>query len=114
MIVLLLFEIFITNCTSFFQLNDNARFTATGCSFENVEKGHAVVIETEKVTRTEKINVGSESSSVSLKNISLSECKFSNDDKGSITLRPKDTAALTQRHVNTVVGGPDKEEAMEL
>jgi len=73
------------------------------------------VVETEKVTRSESVEVESELSSASLKNISLSECKFSNNDKGSIMLRPKDTTALMHRQVNTVVEGPAcKEEAMEL
>lgn len=73
------------------------------------------MIETEKVTRSQSVAVGSELSSVSLKNISINECKFSNNDKENITLRPKDTAALAQRPVDTVVEGPaSKEEAMEL
>lgn len=99
-----------------FQLNDNARFTATKCSFEYDESGHAIVMETEKVTRSKSVEAGSELSPVSLKNVSISECKFSNGDvNGSITLRPKDTAALTQRHINDVVeASVSKEEAMEL
>lgn len=71
------------------------------------------MVETEKVTRSESVEVGSELSSVSLKNISLNECKFPNNDKGSITLRPKDTAALTNRPDSTVEG-PASKEAMEL
>lgn len=113
---MLLFRIFIMNViTSLFQLNDNARFTATSCSFEHVEKGHAIVIETEKVNRSESVEVESELSRVSLKNISLNECKFSNNDKGSIMLRPKDTAALMHGQVHTVVeGSACKEEVLEL
>lgn len=73
-------------------------------------------METEKVTRSENVEVGSESSSVSLKNISLNKCKFSNNDKGSITLRPKDTAVLTHRHIDAMAeeSASKEEEPMEL
>ncbi|XP_012529742.1 protein nessun dorma [Monomorium pharaonis] len=102
------------SCCEGIRLNDNARFTATKCSFESIENGYAIVMETEKVTRSESIKVGSESSLVSLKNISINECKFSNNyDEGSITLRPKDTAALTRRHINVTEESAPKE-AMEL
>lgn len=72
------------------------------------------MMETEKVARSESVEVGSESSSVSLKNVCLNECKFFNDDKGSITLRPRDTAALTDRHDAMTEEPACKEEAMEL
>lgn len=99
----------------FFQLTDNARFTATRCSFEYIEKGRAVVIETEKTTRLENIEVERALTNVSLENISLNQCKFSNNETWSVTLRPKDTAALTHTHVDAVVEGPaSKTEVMEL
>ncbi|XP_011163398.1 protein nessun dorma [Solenopsis invicta] len=104
------------NCCEGILLNDNARFTATKCSFEYIQNGRAIVMETEKVTRSKNVEVGSELSPVSLKNVSVNECKFSNnDDKGSIMLRPKDTAALVHRDVNDVVEESNaKEEVMEL
>lgn len=102
------------NCSEGVRLNDNARFTATKCSFENIESGHAVVMETEKVNRSENVEVGSELSSVSLKNISLNECKFFNNHKGSIMLRPKDTAALIHRQINDTTEESACKEAMEL
>ncbi|XP_011685098.1 PREDICTED: SHC SH2 domain-binding protein 1 [Wasmannia auropunctata] len=102
-------------CCEGVRLNDNARFTATKSSFECIENGQAIVMETEKVTRSETVELGNEHSSVSLKNVSLNECKFFNDDKGSVTLRPKDTTALTQRHIDsTAEVRACKEEAMEL
>lgn len=113
---MLLLDIFVINAYCSFQLNDNARFTATKCSFEYIQNGRAIVMETEKVTRSKNVEVGSELSPVSLKNVSVNECKFSNnDDKGSIMLRPKDTAALVHRDVNDVVEESNaKEEVMEL
>ncbi|XP_070530508.1 protein nessun dorma isoform X4 [Cardiocondyla obscurior] len=93
------------------RLNDNARFTATRCTFEHVK--HAIVIETEKVSHTENITVESKLTDL-LKNISVNECKFPDNDKGNITLRPKDIAVLTQVDVNTTVGLASKEEVMEL
>lgn len=72
-----------------------------------------MVIETEKTTRLESVEVEEALTSLSLKNISLNQCKFSNNETWNVTLRPKDTAALT--HIDTVVEGPaSKAEAMEL
>ncbi|XP_011870827.1 PREDICTED: SHC SH2 domain-binding protein 1 [Vollenhovia emeryi] len=97
------------------RLSDNARFTATKCSFEHVTKGHAVVVETEKVTRCESVEVEGQSSSAALKNVSLSECTFADDDRESITLRPKDTAAIMHGHISATVEEPaSKEETMEI
>lgn len=102
-------------CCEGVRLTDNARFTATRCSFEYIEKGRAVVIETEKTTRLENIEVERALTNVSLENISLNQCKFSNNETWSVTLRPKDTAALTHTHVDAVVEGPaSKTEVMEL
>lgn len=71
-------------------------------------------METEKVTCSEIVEVESELNSVSLKNISLNECKFFNNDKGSITLRPKDTAALIHRQINDMTEESACKEVMEL
>jgi len=71
-------------------------------------------METEKITRSESVDVGSELSSVSLKNIFLNECKFFNNHKGNIMLRPKDTAALIHRQINDTTEESACKEAMEL
>ncbi|XP_011640603.1 protein nessun dorma [Pogonomyrmex barbatus] len=85
------------NCQEGIRLNDKAYLTATKCSFEKIKHGRAIVMETDKVTRAVKVKVGHESSA-SLKEISLNECEFGNDDNEYIMLRPKDTAALMYTH----------------
>lgn len=71
----------------FFQLSDNAMFSATNCSFENIK--HAIVMETEKVTNSKSIEVGSELADIFLQNIILNECKFPDDHKGKVILKSR-------------------------
>lgn len=84
------------NIFFFFQLNDNAIFTATKCSFENIKCECAIVMETEKITSPKSVKVNSELADVSLNKVILNECKFPNDDEGIVTLKPKGIAAFAR------------------
>lgn len=79
----------------FFQLNDNVTFTATECSFKSIKHGHAVVMETEKVTSPKIVKLKSELTETALNKVVLNECKFP-DDEEIVTLRPKSIATLAR------------------
>ncbi|XP_072758360.1 protein nessun dorma [Anoplolepis gracilipes] len=86
------------DCYEGILLNDNATFTATKCSFENIKYGNALVIESEKVTSLKRIEMGNELMDISINKIVLNECKFPNDDKEIITLKPKGIAAFARTY----------------
>ncbi|XP_011268498.2 protein nessun dorma [Camponotus floridanus] len=84
------------DCCEGIRLNDNVTFTATECSFKNIKHGHALVMETEKVTSPKIVKLKSELTDTSLNKVVLNECKFPNDDEEIVTLRPKSIAAFAR------------------
>jgi len=71
-----------------FQLNDNVHFTATECSFKNIES-YAVIVESKHLTCSD-IKVGNSELVADMSEISLDNCTF--DKEKSVILKPMGSA----------------------
>ncbi|KMR01387.1 shc sh2 domain-binding protein 1-like protein [Lasius niger] len=86
------------DCYEGIRLSDNAIFSASNCSFENITHEQAIVMETDKVFSSKSVEVGSEIANIFLKKIILNECKFPNDGKGNVMLKPKGIVAFARAY----------------
>ncbi|CAL1681571.1 unnamed protein product [Lasius platythorax] len=86
------------DCYEGIRLSDNAIFSASNCSFENITHEQAIVMETDKVISSKSVEVGSEIANIFLKKIIFNECKFPNDGKGNVMLKPKGIVAFARAY----------------